>query len=246
MSSEARETLGASKPTRPELDQGQDLGKRLPGASSIDDFFEQSRAARLAEGPRTPGAGSGSDPRDTIGILQENRRINLVEYGPLSRSFMFALAFAIGAVASAGGIYFFQSMNARHPPPPSAIAAMPPLPPQSATVVAPPPSPSAVAPQAPTLQPSPVEALPAASIALKPAVPMPDQAKLSLPEIVEVQTRLESLGMSPGAWDGVWGPHTAAAIRRYEESKGEPQIGKLDRELLERLRQELADALHLP
>src|SRR5260370_31540208 len=77
MSSEARETLGASKPTRPELDQGQDLGKRLPGASSIDDFFEQSRAARLAEGPRTPGAGSGSDPRDTIGILQENRRINL-------------------------------------------------------------------------------------------------------------------------------------------------------------------------
>ena len=38
--------------------------------------------------------------------------------------------------------------------------------------------------------------------------------------------------------DGIPGPRTAAAIRRYEESRGQPQTGNLDRELLKRLRQE--------
>jgi peptidoglycan hydrolase-like protein with peptidoglycan-binding domain len=55
---------------------------------------------------------------------------------------------------------------------------------------------------------------------------------------LEVQTRLESLGMKPGPLDGFFGPLLAAAIRRYEEAKGRPQIGNVDRELLERLRQE--------
>ena len=49
---------------------------------------------------------------------------------------------------------------------------------------------------------------------------------------------LESLGMDPGAVDGVFGRRTAEAIRRYEDSKGQPQIGNPDRELLNQLRQE--------
>jgi peptidoglycan hydrolase-like protein with peptidoglycan-binding domain len=154
------------------------------------------------------------------------------------------LAFVLGAVASAAGIYFFQGMNPWRPPPPSAIAGMPPLPPQSAPAAALPPSSPVVAPRAPANL-SPKEAEAAASIAPKAATPMPDQASLSPSEIAEIQARLESLGMNPGPWDGVWGPQTATAIRRYEKSKGQPQIRNVSRELLERLRRE-APAIQAP
>jgi peptidoglycan hydrolase-like protein with peptidoglycan-binding domain len=147
------------------------------------------------------------------------------------------LAFALGAVASAGGIYFFEGMNRWRSPPPSAIAK-PPLPPQSATAAALPSSSPVVGPQPSEANLSPIEPGAAASSSPKPAVPMSDQPRLSPSEIAEIQVRLESLGMNPGSQDGVWGPQTAAAIRRYEKSKGQPQIGKVSRELLERLRGE--------
>ena len=57
-------------------------------------------------------------------------------------------------------------------------------------------------------------------------------------EIVEVQTRLEALGMKPGRLDGILGSRTIGAIKRYEEANGLPQTGNIDREILGRLRQE--------
>jgi peptidoglycan hydrolase-like protein with peptidoglycan-binding domain len=74
---------------------------------------------------------------------------------------------------------------------------------------------------------------------------MLDQTRLSPSEIAEIQARLESLGLDPGSRDGVWGPQTATAIRRYEKSKEQPQIGNVSRELLERLRGE-APAIQAP
>lgn len=66
----------------------------------------------------------------------------------------------------------------------------------------------------------------------------PDENELTYSEVLELQTLLESLGMRPGFLDGIPGPRTAAAIKRYEESRGQPQTENLDRELLKRLRQE--------
>ena len=57
-------------------------------------------------------------------------------------------------------------------------------------------------------------------------------------EIVEVQTRLEALGMKPGRLDGILGSRTIGAIKRYEDANGLPQTGNIDREILGRLRQE--------
>ena len=55
---------------------------------------------------------------------------------------------------------------------------------------------------------------------------------------MEVQTRLEALGMKPGRLDGILGSRTIGAIKRYEEANGLPQTGNIDREILGRLRQE--------
>jgi hypothetical protein len=208
------------------------------------------------------GARSGSAESDTIG----NRQNNLEKPGFSSPFFILGLGLALGVSAGAGAMYYFQSINFRSSPPSPSVLAAPKLPSPSATATAPPqtmiaaplPAPAVVDPMA-TLQPSstkeapsplpapakvePIAALPsphsaaAEGISVAPK-PSPNQTKLTTPEILEVQTRLESLGMKPGPLDGFFGPLLAAAIRRYEEAKGRPQIGNVDRELLERLRQE--------
>jgi peptidoglycan hydrolase-like protein with peptidoglycan-binding domain len=122
------------------------------------------------------------------------------------------LAFALGAIAYASGVYIFQVMNPSPKPPPDTMTARPVLLPSPA---------------------GPVETnLPVT------ATERPGQGELQTPEVWEVQARLEFLGMQPGSPDGISGPRTVAAIRRYEQSRGRAQTGKLDRELLERLRLE--------
>jgi Putative peptidoglycan binding domain len=203
-----------------------------------------ARAARLAEESPSLGTRSASAAPDIIGSKQENRQNNLEKQVSPSRLFILGLGFAVGITVSASVMYFFLGMNLGPPlPSPSVLAAAPTLPSPSATADAPPlttpplPAPAKVDPTA-ALQPPPSAAALVISIAPKPSVLTPSQTKLSPPEILEVQTRLESLGMKPGPLDGVFGPLLAAAIRRYEETKGRPQIGNVDREVLERLRQE--------
>ena len=79
-------------------------------------------------------------------------------------------------------------------------------------------------------------AAPVAPDAPAPAIGRPGQDELNTSEIWELQARLEFLGMQPGSLDGIPGPQTAAAIRRYEESRRQADTGKLDRKLLEQLR----------
>jgi len=149
--------------------------------------------------------------------------------------FPLALAFALGAIAAGAGVYAFQEMNPSPRSPPDTTTATPallsnPAPgPRSAQVVV---------NSAPPVRPFPVVPAPVAPNAPAPAVERSDLAELNASEIWELQARLEFLGMRPGSLDGIPGPQTAAAIRRYEESRGRAQTGTLDRELLERLRQE--------
>jgi peptidoglycan hydrolase-like protein with peptidoglycan-binding domain len=93
----------------------------------------------------------------------------------------------------------------------------------------------------PAPPPAPViadAAAPVAPDAPAPAMERAGQAELNASEIWELQARLEFLGMRPGSLDGIPGPQTTAAIRRYEESRGQADTGKLDRKLLEQLRGE--------
>jgi Putative peptidoglycan binding domain len=196
-----------------------------------------ARAARRAESPPTLVTGSETDPCPAIGIQNGNRQTNLKEHDiPLSW-FKLVLAFAIGAATSGGGFYFFQGINPQlSPPSPSAIEAMPSQPTQIAIVAVPPP-PFVVDP-APAVQPPPEKVAPEVSNASSPAPATPDRAELSLSEIMEVQARLKSLGLNPGPLDGALGPLTVAAIRRYQKSKGQPETGNVDREMLVWLRRE--------
>lgn len=208
------------------------------------DSLSRQLADRFAEGAPSPGEPSPSvesGSRQPTGAPDKNREVDLAVHvahleEQLSRRpwFKFPLAFALGVAASLVAFYAFQEMRPPPAPPPTAMAATPsPVP---GPTPAPPPPPVVVYPTPPPIQPLPAAPAPAAPNA--PAIPKADPNKLSIAEIRELQTRLESLGMDPGAVDGVFGRRTAEAVRRYEESKGQPQIGNPARELLNQLRQE--------
>jgi len=81
---------------------------------------------------------------------------------------------------------------------------------------------------------------PAASSAaepVRPAMPPPAANRALTPdEVREAQTLLKALGFDAGAADGLVGPNTIAAVKRYEPSRGWPASGEVDLRLLESLR----------
>jgi hypothetical protein len=91
-------------------------------------------------------------------------------------------------------------------------------------------------PPPPALAPPVTLAAPADTTA-----PQPEIA-LSRNEIVEIQKRLASLGINPGAVDGVPGPRTTASVQKYETRVGHSATGKVDRNLLTLLRQDRGTA----
>jgi len=210
-----------------------------PVASSlVSESFERSaaslsaqHAARTADSPLPTGAGAGRQTPHFTGI-----RVAPEKHASPTSSFTLVLAFALGAIASAAGIYAFHGMNPSLGPPPAQVAV------EAAPVVPNAPVPTMERPGVamnPSVGPPPAPVVaPVAPNAPVPAMGRPDQDKLNTSEIWEVQARLEFLGMQPGSLDGVPGYRTFNAIRRYEESRGQAQTGKLDRKLLERLREE--------
>ena len=176
-------------------------------------------AARTADSSLPTGAGPGRQTRHfTAGI-----RVAPEKHTSRTSSFTLVLSFALGAIASAAGIYAFYGMS-RYRGPPPIMTATPPL--LSSPRPAPPPAPIIV------------EATPVVPNAPVPAIERPDRYEITTSEIWEVQARLEFLGMQPGSPDGIPGYRTFNAIRRYEELRGQAQTGKLDRKLLEQLRGE--------
>ena len=176
-------------------------------------------ATRTADSSLPTGAGPGCQTRHfTAGIWVAPEKHT-------SRTSTWVLAFALAAIASEAGIYAIIRINRSLESPLPIMTATPPLLPSPM----PPPPPAPVITDA---------APPVAPDAPAPAMERSGLAELDTAEIWELQARLEFLGMRPGSLDGIPGPQTAAAIRRYEESRGRAQTGKLDRELLERLRQE--------
>src|SRR5947207_5576879 len=86
----------------------------------------------------------------------------------------------------------------------------------------------------PTMTSQLERALPQPSVESPPAQLTP--AALRRDEVVEVQKRLSSFGLSPGPFDGVAGPRTERAVWRYQQNRGQ-RVAAVDRPLLDQLRQ---------
>jgi hypothetical protein len=69
------------------------------------------------------------------------------------------------------------------------------------------------------------------------APPVDDSAPLTPGEVRDLQAHLKALGFDPGDIDGIPGPQTAAAIRRFEASRSMPPTGTVDRRTLQRLKE---------
>ena len=92
------------------------------------------------------------------------------------------------------------------------------------------------APVAPALTQPP----PAADSRPAPVETPPSAAPLQRDEVKEIQLKLRALGFNPGPADGTAGRMTEGAVRRYRETRGQPQTGEMDRQLLGQLRQDPA------
>jgi peptidoglycan hydrolase-like protein with peptidoglycan-binding domain len=55
-------------------------------------------------------------------------------------------------------------------------------------------------------------------------------------QLMEVQSLLIKLGFNPGPADGIIGPKTLEAVRKYQKSNGMEVDGKISEKLLEQLR----------
>jgi hypothetical protein len=170
------------------------------------------------------------------------------------------LGFAVGAIACSAVAYLVPTVvTGAVPLSPSAaastaaLAELVTLLPMAAAT----PTPAPPGPASPSSAPS--SSSPATDVAYLPAVvpaavqaaaaadshqalfePAPNQIPLRRDEAREVQARLRSFGFNPGPVDGAPGAMTEDAIMRYQQSRGQPQSGMVDRELLEQLRQDPA------
>jgi peptidoglycan hydrolase-like protein with peptidoglycan-binding domain len=82
----------------------------------------------------------------------------------------------------------------------------------------------------------------AESLRLTDCVPGPDgPARLSAPPLTNalielVQRHLQDLGYGPGPADGLIGPRTRDALRRFERDRGDEPTGAIDFRLLDQIR----------
>jgi hypothetical protein len=142
---------------------------------------------------------------------------------------------AVGALIALG----IASLAPPAAPPvaaPPAVAAAPSEPAPAVVVAAVQPT---VLPDATSTEPP---TGPAPSTTAAPAAPEPLRGE----EVREVQKRLQGLGFNPGPADGVAGRMTARAVTTYQQSRGQPQTGDIDRDLLEQLRQDPAPQVAPP
>jgi hypothetical protein len=124
-------------------------------------------------------------------------------------------------------------------PLPAAPAPVPPAPAAAAPTAPPPAAPPPAAP--PPAAPPPAASAPAPAAQATPAAPapaiaaLPDDSQMTDADRRRVQTALARLGYYDGQVDGVFGPDTRAAIRRYQHELHIEMTGRLTAEQATRL-----------
>jgi len=191
-------------------------------------------AARFADAPLA----NGNAPRDVREAGSRGRAVALV----------LASCLGISTVVAASSVYllhrnFFHQYLFNGAPEPSFSLSTVSAPVLSETAIEPSPSAPAAykdrsARLTTTPEPAPVMQAEPASVPL-----VPDDRPLNAEEVRELQTLLELLGLRPGRPDGIPGPLTAGAVKRYQESRGQVMSGSITRELLEQLRQGIAPSV---
>jgi len=182
------------------------------------DFSRQlgERVARQSAGGL---AGAAQERREALQAYDRRRR----------RQQILTAGVAVGALIALG----IASLAPPTAPPvavPPPVAAAPTEPAPAVMVAAAQPT---VLPDAASTAPA---AEPAPSSTAAPVAPEPLRGE----EVREVQKRLQGFGFNPGPADGVAGRMTASAVMSYQQSRGQPQSGEIDRDLLEQLRQDPA------
>ena len=217
--------------------------------ASADDDFGRSLDAKLAErserlrtgafstpppSSRSDFSAPGIDPREERDHSPSWLASNCVGHIWLG---VLLMLFAGAAVLAVRGLPF----PASEPLPPSPVeqakAAIPRA--DDMSDKAPPPA------SAPAISPPPASPSPATSLERPPApsapqTPLPAPAKpapLNTDEIRELQGKLKALGFDPGAVDGVVGPTTLRAVRKYSQARAIANA-EATRDLLVRLRSE--------
>jgi CheY-like chemotaxis protein len=186
------------------------------------------------------------------------RRAALKAYDRARRQRL-ALGFAVAAIACSGIAYFVPTGGSRPVVSLPSAAALPesiallsmaaatptsaPPVPASFSSVPLSPSPTADVADTPAFVPAAASVTSLADGQLSPLESTPNQTPLGREEAREIQARLRSFGFNPGPVDGVPGGMTEGAITRYQRNRGLLQTGKVDREFLERLRQDPAPKL---
>jgi hypothetical protein len=208
------------------------LGARAKKSPANDTLFIDAVAdfsRQLSERVARQSAGG-------LAAAQQERReaLRAFDRGRRRQQFMTA-GVAVGALIALG-------IASLAPPTAAPVSA----PPDVAAAPAEPAPPVMVAAAQPTVLPdtppavAPTQPAPSSTAAL--AAPEPLRSE----EVREVQKRLQGFGFNPGPVDGVAGRMTAGAVMHYQTSRGQPQSGDIDRDLLEQLRQDPAPQVAPP
>jgi peptidoglycan hydrolase-like protein with peptidoglycan-binding domain len=68
--------------------------------------------------------------------------------------------------------------------------------------------------------------------------PVSEPQQLNADEVHEAQAWLNAFGFSPGPVDGLAGPQTMAAVKRYRLARKMEEMGGLDQSVLKQMRQQ--------
>jgi Putative peptidoglycan binding domain len=190
----------------------------------------------MADFSRKLGERAAQQSAGGLAAAQQERREALKAYDRARRRQQILTGgVAVGALIALG----IASLAPPTAPPvaaPPAVAAAPVEPAPAVMVAATQPT---VLPDATSTAPT---TAPAPSTTAAPAPPEPLRGE----EVREVQKRLQGFGFNPGPADGVAGRMTAGAVMSYQQSRGQPQTGDIDRELLDQLRQDPAPQVAPP
>jgi hypothetical protein len=265
----ASETGGAttadpSSKANPAPDKAQPDGARPNGPPARDEADgrdgDVSRPS-IAELSRRLGERAARQRVIDPAVAKAARRAALKAYDRMrTRRQRLVLGFAVGAIACSAVAYLVPTIRLVAVPlspstaPSTAALAEPvallsmaaatptPAPPEPASPSSVPSAPSSATDVAytPAVVPASAQTAPAADGQQALVESAPNQSPLRRDEMREVQARLRSFGFNPGPVDGSPGALTEDAIRRYQQNRGQTQTGKVDRELLEQLRQDPA------